>query len=120
MQERRKFVRLDTRLEISVTEVPGAPARKAVSKNLSGGGLCLVTEKEAPPGTQLQVAMKLPEQEQPVTFTAQVVWCEPYEIIGKGHRHRGVEMGARFVDISPKDYQAILQHVILSLKTPRQ
>ena len=120
MEERRRFVRLDTRLEMSFTEIPSGVKRKTVSKNLSGGGLCLVTEKDIAPGTQLQVAMTLPDQEQPVNFTAQVVWCEPYEVIGKTQRHRAAEVGAKFVDISPKDYQAILQHVILKLKAPRQ
>ena len=120
MQERRQFARLDTRLDISYTETSGTAPRKTVSKNVSGGGVCLFLEKELPAGTPLQVAMNVPGREPPVKFSAEVVWCEPYEVIGKTQRHRAIEAGVHITDITPQDYQALLGHVILSLNTPRK
>lgn len=120
MEERRKFVRLDTRLEISytATALPADQAKQAVTKDIGGGGICLFAERLLPPGTQLQVAMRLPGREQPVNFTAEVVWCEQYEVIGREERQRAVELGVRFLEIAPQDRDAILQHVILNLKGP--
>ncbi len=118
MEERREFVRLDTRLEASYTALPAGTAKQTMTKNVGGGGLCVFTDQVLPPGTRLQVAMTLPGREQPVHFIAEVVWSEPYEVIGKTQRTRSVESGVRLVEIAPQDREALMQHVILSLKPP--
>ena len=116
MEERRRFVRLDTRLEVTSTVLPATQARQAVTKDIGGGGICFFADRELKPGDRLQVTMKLPGREQPVNFTAEVVWCEPYEVIGKTGRQRSIEVGVRFLEIAPQDQEAVMQHVILSLK----
>ncbi len=119
MDERRKFVRLDTRLEATYAVLSSGDAQQAVTKNVSGGGICLFTAQVLTPGTQLQVSMKLPGREQPIHCTAEVVWSEPYEIVGKTESRRSVESGVRLVEIAPTDQAAVMQHVILSLQGPR-
>jgi len=116
MEERRRFVRLDTRLEVTYTVLPGTHARQAVTKDIGGGGICFFADSELKPGDRLQVTMKLPGREQPANFTAEVIWCEPYEVIGKAGRQRSIEVGVRFLEIAPQDQEAVMQHVILSLK----
>lgn len=118
MEERRKFVRLDTRLEVTYTALPSGSAQHTVSKGIGGGGLCFFSDKPLAAGTCLQMAMKLPGREQPAHFTAEVVWSEPYEVIGKTERQRAVEVGVRFLEVSPNDLDAVMQHVILSFKSP--
>ena len=119
MEERRKFVRLDTRLEIGYTVLPGSTAQAVVSKDVGGGGMCFFANQPLAPGTPLQMSMKLPGREQPVHFTAEVVWSEPYEVIGKTHREQAVEVGIKFLEIAPQDQDAVLQHVILTFKPHR-
>ena len=119
MDERREFVRLDTSLGVSYTELPAGMAKQTVAKNIGGGGICLFSEKAFPPGTRLQVAMRLPEREQPVNFTGEVMWSEAYEVIGKSERQRSIEVGLRFLEIAPKDREAVMQHVILTLQPRR-
>ena len=116
MEERRQFVRLDTRLEVSYAVLPSDKPKKSVTKNIGGGGVCLFTDKELPIGTRLQVAMKLPDQEVLVHFIAEVVWSEAYEVIGKTERQRAVESGVRFVEIAPQDREAVMRHVILGFQ----
>ncbi|HLD78503.1 MAG TPA: PilZ domain-containing protein [archaeon] len=116
MEERRKFVRLDTRLDVSYTVLPATQSRQTVTKDIGGGGICFFSTSELNPGERLQMAMKLPDREQPVNCTAEVIWCEPYEVIGKTGRQRSIEVGVRFIEISPKDQDVVMQHVILSLK----
>ena len=116
MEEGRQFVRLDTRLEISYSLLPSGKAKRGIAKNISGGGVCLFLEQVVPKGTRLQVAMKLPEREQPVNFTAEVIWCETYEIVGRTERQRAIEAGVRFIEIAPADQEAVMQYVILRMQ----
>ncbi len=118
MQEQREFVRLDTRLEAIYTVLPSGTPQKVVSKNISGGGICFFADRTMPPGLRLQIAMQLPGREKPVNFTAEVVWSETYEMIGRTQRQRSVEVGVRIVEIAPEDQQAVMQHVILSMQPP--
>ncbi len=116
MEERRHFVRLDTRLEVNYTVLSGTQAHKATARNVGGGGICLFANEPLKAGDRLQVAMKLPDRDKPVNFIAEVIWCEPYEVIGKTGRQRAIEVGVRFLEIAPQDQEAVMQHVILRLK----
>ena len=120
MEERRQFVRLDTRLEVQYSVLPTEAPQTAVTKDVGGGGICIFADKELPPGTRLQLAMKLPGREKPVNFTAEVIWSEAYEVIGHSQRQRAVEVGVRFVEVSPQDHEAVMQHVILTHKQPQK
>ena len=119
MEERRQFVRLETRLNTTCTTLPSGKVRQTVAKNISGSGVCLFLEQPIPTGTHVQVSMKLPDREQPVDFTAEVVSCETYEMIGRTERQQAIEAGLRFVEISPTDQEAVMQHVILQLQPSR-
>jgi len=116
MEERRKFVRLDTRLPVAyqVTRVPAS--KPSLSSDIGGGGVCLFLSEPIKAGTMLRVEVTLPDRPQPINFTGEVIWCEQYEVIGKTQRERSVEAGVRFVQIEPPDQQAIMRHVILSLQ----
>ncbi len=119
MEERRRFVRLDTRLDIRYTVVPTGTAKHALTKDIAGGGMCLFAEQMLPVGTRLQVALTLPGRETPVHCIAEVMWSEEYEVIGKTQRQRSIEVGVRFLEIAPQDREAVMQHVILNLMPPR-
>ena len=120
MEERRRFVRLDTRLEVQYTVLPAAQAHATVTKDIGGGGICFFSNQVLKPGDRLQVAMKLPGSDRSVNFTAEVIWSEAYEMIGKTERQRSVEVGVRFVEIAPQDQEAVMQHVILSFQPRRR
>ncbi len=114
MEERRKFVRLDTRIEVTYTRLPDPDLRSVVTRNVGAGGICFFAREALAPGTLVRAAMSLPARQQPVLFTARVIWSEAYEVIGKEERRRAVEVGVQFVDISPEDKEAVMRHVILS------
>ncbi len=114
MEERRKFVRLDTRIEVTYTKLPAPDLHSVVTKNISAGGVCFFAKEELPEGTLIRAAMSLPGRAKPILFTARVIWSEAYEVIGKTERHRAVEIGVVFVDISPEDKEVVMRHVILS------
>ena len=116
MEERRKFVRLDTRLPVSYQVMRGPVQQASLSSDIGGGGVCLFLSEPLKPGTVLKVDVTLPDQSKRITFTGEVMWCEEYEVIGKAQRERSVEAGVQFVQISPQEQQAIMRHVILSLQ----
>jgi hypothetical protein len=45
MEERRRFVRLDTRLDVKCTVLPSAKTQRAVTKDVGGGGFCFLTDE---------------------------------------------------------------------------
>jgi c-di-GMP-binding flagellar brake protein YcgR len=118
MEERRRFVRLSARLEMSYTVLPSGTVKQTVSKDVGGGGVCLLTEKPLAQGTQLQMAMNLPGREQPINAIAEVVWSEQHEVIGKTDRQRSVEVGIRSVEMAPQDQEALMHHIGLCLHPP--
>ena len=117
MEERRRFVRLDTRLPITYRVLPTTQAIPSATADIGGGGVCLFLNEVVKPGSQLQVDIKLPDRERSVAFTGEVVWCEQYETIGRTVRQQSIEAGVKFLLIDPKDRQAIMDYVILSLKS---
>ena len=117
MEERRRFVRLDTPAEVGYAVLPDGSAQRATAKNISGGGLCLATERPLPSGGQLQIAVQLPDREQPVNAIAEPVWSEEFEVIGKTERRRSVATGVRFTEIAPQDRQALWEFVARTLQT---
>ena len=119
--DRRQHLRLENSVPVMywLSPTSGEP-RRSLTKNISGGGVCLFLDKELPLGTVLQVSMNLPGRATLLTFTGEIVWCEPYEVIGKTQRHKAIEAGVRITDIAPQDHQAMLDHVILSLQAPHK
>ena len=128
--ERRKFARLDTRLVVSYQAVGSARSIHVVTKNISGGGVCMFLDERLPIGTRLQIRMTLPDYAQAaalaakaITFTGEVVWCEEFEVSQderRGHAtpHHSVMAGIRFLDIAPETQQEIARYVILNLQSP--
>jgi c-di-GMP-binding flagellar brake protein YcgR len=114
MEERRHFVRLDTRIEVTYTKLPQANLQAVVTKNISAGGICFFANEELPEGTTIRAAMSLPGRPHPILFTARVVWSEAYEVIGKEERRRAIEIGIEFINIAPSDKEVVMRHVILS------
>ena len=116
MEEQRRFVRLETRVDVAYTVLPSGTSQRTVTKDLSGGGVRFFTETPLAPGTQLQMALALPGREQPVNALAQVVWSEQHELVGKADRQRSAENGAKFVEIAPADQEALTQFISSRLK----
>ena len=120
MEERRQFVRLDTRLPMTYQVLPSSRSVQVVAKDISGGGVCVFLKDVLPKGTHLQIEITLPDRNRSITFTGEVAWCEEYQIIGKSRQERSVEAGVRFLQIDPRDQHAIMEYVILSLQPNRQ
>ncbi|MGD8538804.1 MAG: PilZ domain-containing protein [Candidatus Aminicenantes bacterium] len=73
-EEKRKYPRTEVYTNMSYRElVPSGVA--GIIQDMSEGGLCLILNKEFPPGTVLEVTYELPEEEnRRVEKFVRVVW----------------------------------------------
>lgn len=118
MEERRRFVRLAARLPLVYLVLPSGGKQHATTKDVGGGGISFYADKTLRPGTHLQMALTLPGGEEPVHCTAEVVSSVQYATAGKGASRRSVDVDVRFLEIAPKDQEALMEYVARHLQSP--
>jgi len=110
--QRRKYFRLDYLIDIKIQLNGKKPNNKseapirAFTKNISGSGLCIVTDTDIPKNTELQVELKLAED---ITITAKcvVVRNSWFEVM----KSKSYELGVHFTDISKKDQDILIKYI---------
>jgi len=81
-----------------------------LTRNVGGGGVALFTKTRLAPGIIVQVKVKFPNREKPLTFTAEVIWSGPLILEGKDIPPHAFETGVRFLEVSPEDRAFILRY----------
>ena len=110
-EERRKFTRIDSRLISFYKVVSTGKVRRAMTKNIGGGGLCFVTETLFEPSTELEVEVRLPDYANLIYFSAEVVWSRPLEGAHKRYDKATAETGIKILNIDPEEHKLLTQHV---------
>ena len=113
--ERREYIRVRERLVTFIKDPATGKVHRALTRDLGGTGVCLVTNEPLEVGVAIEGELKLPDRKAPVTFSAVVVWSqviqkEPGQPLDRPTR----EVGVKFVRIDPKDRALIQQHVALN------
>jgi c-di-GMP-binding flagellar brake protein YcgR len=108
MKERRRYVRLNISLEINYS-IHGQTSiqRKSITKNISPGGARFEVEEQLPKGAILDIDIKIPTREEPITLKARNVWSKKESKLGKDVYDSGFE----FIEIPEKDKQIFLQYL---------
>lgn len=106
----RAFVRINATFSVQVAEiVDGKIAEEAiteaVTKDISGNGLQLVSNRAWPPGTKLMVTVDYPEFG-PITHSCEVVRVQQME---QGNQF--YMLGIKFLMISKKDRSKIIKFI---------
>src|SRR5256886_8982319 len=91
--ERRQHLRAAAELEVDIL-APDEMASLATS-TVGSGGLSLRIAEVVPPGTLIDLSIKVPQRKVPLLVTAQVVWSVPGEL------------GAAFVDLYQNDRELL-------------
>ena len=110
MEERRKFVRLNIDVEVKWEKISGAPLDNInVTKNISGGGICLIVYEELRVGEELSLEIKLPTKEL-IAAKGKVLWISEFQIISEECKKR-YDTGIEFLDICNEDREKIEKFV---------
>ncbi len=109
MGDRRKFVRLHSRIRAAYQSLGKEDPLETLTKNVSGGGLSVFTKVRQAPGTILGLELHFPGRIAPVRFTAQVVWSGEVIADAPVDPDRAYETGVRFLDIEPEDREFLLK-----------
>lgn len=112
-QERREFLRIDDIVPVSYKKLtkpldPGDPY-SASRRDISGGGIRLISEEELPKETILELKFQLPDVSSPtvITVLGEVVWVQKIVEEGKTKYASGVA----YVNIAESERKKIIQYV---------
>lgn len=108
MEERRKFVRLDTKVNVKYRVLEEGQAQESFSKDLSGGGIRQHLNEKLAVATPLALEIRIPDEPRPVLAEGRVVWCK--EVGGEGVTNC-FDAGIAFTKIDPMDQGKILKYV---------
>ena len=124
MDERRRYVRLDTRLKIiyTVLEKEKDVSVASETKDISGGGIRIFLSEPVPNHALLKLTIHLPDDPQPIVCSGKVVWVEEFVVLPdeKRKEKNQYEAGVTFTDINPKDRDCIIKYVILGYAAPKK
>lgn len=114
--ERRTFPRLfyNVDVEYNVLSVQQNSSAEAFSRNISEGGICILTLDKFDVGAHIGIVFSLPNSDKPIKATGQVVWVEEFSV-GDTSSSKAYDAGIHFIEISDEDKKCIHQHVISRL-----
>lgn len=104
-EERRRYVRLDT--DISFTykiKDSSAPWEKAITKNISPGGIRGMVDCSIKKGDWLELTITLSSMKTPMPAIGKVIWTAD-EKTGK------IDAGIKFEEIEPELKNKFLEHI---------
>ncbi len=73
-KNRRKYPRIDVELTLNVDESGDPEVITATTKNIGGGGLCVYVDRLLKMDEQLQIYLKLPDDQPPLAGLVCVRW----------------------------------------------
>ena len=109
MEEQRAFPRLSLACEIEFTistsdSTETSEKIKSKTKDISQGGICLITRSPLKEGDVLNLTIRLLGEEKPFKVKGRVVWTQVFEI----GNQKGYDNGIEFTEI-PEDNRAIIE-----------
>lgn len=109
--ERRMFERISLPIKLAY-EVLTRPkiVREGISKNISGGGICLSLNERLLPRTLLNMKIELGGKGDTITLKGEVVWNRKIEIVEKAKPIIYYETGIRFIDADPININRVISH----------
>ncbi|MFH1360806.1 MAG: PilZ domain-containing protein [Candidatus Omnitrophota bacterium] len=108
-EERRKFLRLNINVDIKYAVLPSSDNHSGSSRNISAGGICIITHEELLPGDRLKLDISLPDDPSMIQTIGQVVWTKTFSIAGEGKNR--YDVGVEFIDISDEERGKIKKYV---------
>ena len=116
--ERREYVRVREKLVTLVKHTATGKVHRALTRDIGGVGICIITSEPLESGARLELELKLPESDRTIPFTGIVAWSQVMGGPRKSYEDPMREIGIKFVDIAPKDLAFIKQHAAMNAVPP--
>ncbi len=115
--EKRRFPRINLNVDIQYRILNSSESQilKSQAKNISAGGICLISLDKPETGNILDLSFILPGLEGTLRILGRVAWVEAF-IIGDTPTSKGYEAGIEFIDIKDEEQQKINRYVLTLLK----
>lgn len=111
-EERRRFPRIEAELLVRYKVLKTSDQKQeATTKNLSAGGICLVSRERFKPGTVLALDIQFPKSDKPLLAGGKVIWSDKSRLGPSPAGHQRFDNGVEFVEISAGDRQRIIEHI---------
>jgi len=108
-EERRGAERAKARLTTMLKNLDTGRILRVLTRDLSTKGMCVVTEGLLSAGTRLEVELKMPDRETPLTVQAEVAWSRVIDEPRKSYESPTAETGIAFTNLSPHAL-ALIKH----------
>ncbi len=109
--ERRRFVRLNFLVDVVYHKRPSTEKEKlSLSKNISGGGICLIVYEELKKSQLLDLEIYLPKEEMPIKALGKTAWVNEF-VIGDASKGVRYDVGIEFIKINKEDLDKVNKYV---------
>jgi c-di-GMP-binding flagellar brake protein YcgR len=105
MDERRKYVRIPEKAEISYSVVSAAISGQCTTSDVSQGGIRFTTDHFIPKDSRLKVKITFSDASVTIEALVKMVWIKELPAGGL------YEIGAQFIDISQKASDHLLGYI---------
>ena len=108
MEERRKFFKLNSALEVTYKPLKEIICRNSCSKNISSGGVSFSIAYPLECGFLIEIWIKLKDFKNPVRAVGKVVWVKDTK-----EKPNPYLIGIQFVQIDPSDKKILVNQLRL-------
>ena len=105
---RRKYPRADLVVDTEVRCEHDERSFHVSTKNIGAGGICVVLPEMLPAGTELRLALRLPDADAPFEVTGEVLWALRQRRLLK-RKQGGFDTGIEFVDVDQHDRDRLIR-----------
>jgi c-di-GMP-binding flagellar brake protein YcgR len=106
-ENKREYRRLDVSINVEYDISTHQVWVESESKNISAGGICLLTRQSIKPGTYIKLKFKMPDTAQYVQVTGEIMWNQKYIINNEEYYDNGI----KFVAINDRDRELIGKYI---------
>lgn len=112
--ERRQDVRGGGAIVAFVKAAQTGKIERVLTKNLSAGGMCFVSDAARPVQDTVEVEVRLPDFAKTVTFQAVVLWSRVIPPADKAAKATRFEIGMSIANIDPKSQALLKQYATMN------
>lgn len=117
--DRRQHIRLHPHFPVAYRVLGSQEPRGSVTRDISIGGLCLLTADRLAPGTMVEISVDCPGRIAQIRATAEVMWSGALILEGDAQAEPNhFETGVRFLKIDAADLQMLLDASPVSPNQP--